>query len=252
MRDRQPSRAANVGLASALEDGPGDGDDAGGERDRDQGAPPAAEKRGERHRDRRRDRRADLDARRVHARPRRRLLGDRLADGERREPVPEPHPDADAPGEEDDEHCGRGERPKQAEHPDQDKADRHRPARAKPRREVGGHRREQPHAQHRDRPEKADQGMRRAGVLLDLIDQRPDADDLRAQGEGGEEQPGKRGVPRPVRQRPEAFARRRAMRPNSSTCFRASRPAAPGLSERIASRIGTCFSAASRGSTYVP
>jgi hypothetical protein len=40
-----------VGLASAFEDGPGDRDDAGGERDRDQGAPPAAEKRGRRHRD---------------------------------------------------------------------------------------------------------------------------------------------------------------------------------------------------------
>ena len=85
-----------------------------------------------------------------------------------------------------------------------------------------------------------------------LATKRPDGDDLGPQRQGGEKQPRERGGPRAVRQRPAAFARRRAMRPNSSTCFLASRPAAPGFPARIASRMGTCFSAASCGSTYVP
>jgi hypothetical protein len=42
--------------------------------------------------------------------------------------------------------------------------------------------------------------MRGVEVVLDLVDQRPDADDLRTQRQGCEEQPCERGGRRPVRQ----------------------------------------------------
>ena len=63
---------------------------------------------------------------------------------------------------------------------------------ADPTREVSGHRREQAHAEHRDRAEQTDDGMRRVEVVLDLRDQRPDADDLGSEREGGEEEGGER------------------------------------------------------------
>jgi len=104
--------------------------------------------------------------------------------------------------------------------------------------------------------EQPDQRVRSVEVVLDLVDQRPDADDLGPQRQRGEEEAGEgRSGGAAASQRaaaPAVFARCRAMRANSSTCRRASRPAGPGFTARIASRIGTCFSAASCGSTYVP
>ena len=151
----------------------------------------------------------------------------RTASGARR--VADAHPHADAPRQEHDEDGARRERAEHAEGADQREADRHRAPRAEPGREVGGDRGEEPHAEHGDRAQEPDEGVRGIEVVLDVVDQRPDAHDLRAQREGGEEQPRERGGPRAVRQRPAAFARRRAMRANSSTCLRASRPAAGGL-----------------------
>ncbi len=248
----EPAGAADVHLAAALQHRPRDGDRAGDGGQGDQCTAPAAEDAGERDRDRRGDGRADLDAGRVDARSRRGPLGHRLPDGERRERVPEPHADAHAPREQHDERSTRREGAEHAERPDQREPDRHRATRAEPGREVGRDRGEEPHAEHRDGAEEPYEGVRRVEIVLDLVDQRPDTHDLGPQSKGGEKQPCECGGPRAVRQRPAAFARRRAMRPNSSTCLRASRPAAPGFPARIASRIGTCFSAASCGSTYVP
>ena len=248
----EPARAADVHLAPSLEHRPRHRDHAGDGGQRDQRAAPAAENARQRDRDRGGDGRADLDAGRVDARAGRGPLGHRLPDGERRERVAEAHADAHAPCEQHDERSARREGAEHAERPDQREADRHRATRAEPGGEVRGDGGEEPHAEHRDGAEQPDEGVRRVEIVLDLVDQRPDADDLGPQRQGGEKQPRERGGPRAVRQRPAAFARRRAMRPNSSTCLRASRPAAPGFPARIASRIGTCFSAASCGSTYVP
>ena len=267
-RDQQPGRAGSpresrheragpdVRLSPTLEHGPHDRDEAGRQRQRDQGAPPASEDGGERHRDRRRDGGTELDPRRVDAGARRRLLRHGLADGERRERGSDPHADPDPPRQEHHEPRARRHRAQDPERPDQREPDRHRAPRAEPGGEVGGDRREEPHAEHRDRAEQPDERVRRVEVVLDVVDQRPDADDLRPQRERGEEEAGEgrsggaTGSQRPAA--PAVFARWRAMRANSSTCLRASRPAGAGLPERIASRIGTCFSAASCGSTYVP
>jgi hypothetical protein len=96
--------------------------------------------------------------------------------------------------------------------------------------------------------------MRGAQVVLDVVDQRADADDLGTQRERGQEQPGERPCRRARRQDVEAFESWRplAIRANASTCLRAARPAAPGLRERIASSSGTWSSAASWGSIDVP
>ena len=147
------------------------------------------------------------------------------------------------------------ERAHDAEGADQRQPYRHRAPRSEAGREIGGDGSEEAHAEDGDRAEQPDERVGRVEVVLDVVDQRTDADDLRAQCERGEEQPRERGAGRPCRQRsviPARRARLRAMRANASTCFRASRPAAPGLRDRIASSSGTCSSAASSGSTYVP
>jgi hypothetical protein len=96
--------------------------------------------------------------------------------------------------------------------------------------------------------------VRRAQVVLDVADQRADADDLRPQRKRSEEQPGQRPRGRARRQDVAAFESWRplAIRANASTCLRAARPAAAGLRERIASSSGTWSSAASCGSMEVP
>jgi hypothetical protein len=65
----------------------------------------------------------------------------------------------------------------------------------------------------------------------------------------GEEEPRERGRNGAGAQRAAALARFRAMRANDSTCLRASRAAAAGFLDRIASRMGTWRSAASSGWT---
>ena len=159
---------------------------------RDQRPAPAAEHRGERHRERRRHGRAHLDPGRVDARPGRGALGHGLADRERRERVAEPHADPDRPGEQHDEPGARHDR---AEHPeDADQRERRSSSRGVCRagREVRGDGREEPHAEHGDRPEQPDERVRGVEVVLDLVDQRADADDLRAKRERREEQPRER------------------------------------------------------------
>ena len=222
---------------------------------RDERPAPAAEHRRDRHGERGRDGRAELDARRVDARPGGGALGHRLAHDERRERVPEPHPDAHGPGEQDHEPGARRDRAEDAEEADQRERDRHRAPRSEPRAEVRRDRREEAHAEDGNRPEQADERVRGVEVVLDLLDQRADPDDLRTQRERRQEEPreGGDGAARAQRLEPGGLLTRlRAIRANASTCLRASRPAAAGGPERIASRIGTCSSAASCGSTYVP
>ena len=194
-RPRPPGQPRNerarprVLRPASLQHGPHDGDDARREGQRDEGAAPATEKACERDRDRRSDGGADLDPRRVDARPRRRPVGHGLPHGERRERVPDAHADAHAPRQEHDQPRARRDRTEETEDADQPQTDRHRPPRAEPGREVGGDGGEEPHAEHRDRAQQPHEGVRRVEVVLDLVDQRPDGDDLRAQRERGEEQP---------------------------------------------------------------
>jgi hypothetical protein len=70
---------------------------------------------------------------------------------------------------------------------------------------VGGRRGEDAHAEHGDGAEEAGDGVGDLQVLLDLGDKRPHADELRPQGEGGEEEAPEQGntatVPRGSRRR---------------------------------------------------
>ena len=64
------------------------------------------------------------------------------------------------------------------------------------RRETSGRgEREDAHAQDRDRREEAGDRVRDVEIVLDLRDQRSDADDLRPQREPGEEQPREQAEP---------------------------------------------------------
>ena len=157
-------------------------------RDRDQGAAPAVEPARERDGQGRRARRSDLDPGRVDAGAERGPLLEVLLDRDRGDRVAEPHPDPDGPREEHDEPGRRHRRPEHAEDADQRESDRHRPARPDPRGEVGGDRREQPHAENRDRAEQADDRVRGAEGVLDRRDQRADANDLGAQRQRGEKE----------------------------------------------------------------
>ena len=216
---------------------------------------PAAEQRGDRHGECGRHGRAELDPRRVDTRPGGGALRHRLPHHERRERIPEPHPDADGPREQDHEPGARRDRAKDAEEADQHEGDGHRAPCPEPGAEVRGDGREEAHAEDGDRPEQADERVRGIEVVLDLLDQRADPDDLRPQRERRQEEPREGGDGAARAQRPEPgglLTRLRAIRANASTCLRASRPATAGGPERIASRIGTCSSAASCGSTYVP
>ena len=225
-----------------------------GGRERDQGASPPPEDGCERHGDRRRDGGAELDSRRVDACPRRRALGHGLPDGERRRRVADAHADPERQSERDHEPRARDHAAQDPEHADQHEADRHREPRAEPRREGRTDRREHPHAEHGDRSEEPRDRVRRVEVVLDLPDQRPDADHLRAQRERREEEPRQRSRGGARRQEAAAFDSWRplAIRANASTCRRAARPAAPGFPERIASSSGAWSSAASSGSMDVP
>src|SRR5262249_11283093 len=70
---------------------------------------------------------------------------------------------------------------------------RYRSARPDPRAEIGGRRREETHAQDRNRCEESCDGVRRVEAVLDVGEKRTDTDDLRAQRECDEEEPGQCG-----------------------------------------------------------
>ena len=241
-------------LAAPLQHDPRDGDDARGDREGDQRAAPPAENGGERHSDGRGDGRAELDPRRVDAGSRRRALGHGFPDGERRRRVADAHPDPERQGQRDHEPRARDDAAQDPEHADQHEADRHREPCPEPCRERRADWREQSHAEDGDRPEEPRDRVRSVEIVLDLPDQRADADDLRSQCQRREEEARQRSLRGARRQDSAALdsCRPLASRANASTCRRAARPAAPGFPERIASTSGAWSSAASSGSTDVP
>ena len=189
--------------------------------------------RGERHRDRRGHGRADLDPRRVDAGPRRRALGHRVAHDERRERVPEPHPDPDRQREQDDEPGARDDRARDAEQcrsaparSSSRAASRaarrgtRRPARRAPCRARGSSRAgRRARGRRRGRPGCRRSAGRRRRSAAGARARRGTAPRARRRSTASSADAGPR----------SGVTRLRAMRANASTCLRASRPAGAGL-----------------------
>ena len=106
-------------------------------------------------------------------------------------------------GEQDDEPHARPDRPQEPGGADQAECSGDGHGGADPTREIPGHRCEQPHAEHGDRPQQPYDGVRRVEIVLDLGDQRADADDLGAQRQRREEEGGERRAVRPRLDRDE-------------------------------------------------
>ena len=112
-----------------------------------------------------------------------------LRDDHRRDGSGDPDADPKPERGQEDEREVRCHGAQQSERDDEPEAHREGRPRAESRREAWADRGEDPHAQHRDRRQEAAQARREVKILADQGQQRPDREQLRAQGHRCQEQP---------------------------------------------------------------
>ena len=122
-----------------------------------------------------------------------------VPDDEREDRTGQAHPEPDPEGQQQDEDRARDGEPEQAEPDDQPGAGRQRVAGPEPAGQRRRERREDAHAQDRDRAERAGDPVRDAQAALDARQQRADGDDLDAEDQGDRHQRDERPRERPNR-----------------------------------------------------
>ena len=189
--ERQPQRPHIDSLVRQLAAGEPEPDGREHRRDGaedEQRRPPTSRCARERYRHRGGERRADRDPGGVDGGGEARPVGEPLLDRDGQHRAGEAHPDADREREDDHGDGAGRDRARDAEEADQRERARRSPAAADPARQERGGRCEQAHAEHRNRPEQAGDGVRDVEVVLDRRQQRADADELRPQRERRQKQ----------------------------------------------------------------
>ena len=209
-RDEHPRRATPPGQAGRPAGGavfrrvrPDEDQPAGqrhqpGEREHDQRRSPSTERVGQRDRGGCREERPGDDPGCIRTGGASRFARSTQLDDDRQHRPGGPHPDADRDGRQQDRGNARQGRPEQAERDDPEHAQRDGVARPDPPADPRSDGREQAHQQHGDRREQPHHAERHAQVGLNLWQQRPDADELRAHGQRPEEEAGEHSKGRPA------------------------------------------------------